>query len=188
MTTSTVRRHLKLLDFDIENRPLTYLGMDFTTSDITALAASWGEKEPVWVWLLGRDGPIEDALAYFGELWAEAGIVTGHYIRKHDIPIIQGANAEYGIPTLGPKLTSDTKLDLLRCGGVSKSQEALAGMLGLDHPKVHMTQTDWRRANRLEQVHLAEDRVVGDVRQHQELRKALIESKLLGPPRMWYPS
>jgi hypothetical protein len=29
------------LDFDIENRPLTYLGSDFTTAEVTAIAWAW---------------------------------------------------------------------------------------------------------------------------------------------------
>jgi hypothetical protein len=184
--TSRVKQRLVLLDFDIENRPLTYLGMDFTTSDITAIAASFGVRKPCPVWLLGRD-PILDMLNGFVAMYDEADIVTGHYIRKHDLPIITGALMEYGLPILKPKLTSDTKMDLLRRGGISASQESLAGMLNVKAPKVHMTQTDWRRANRLEQVELAEKRCVGDVRQHQRMRLAMIRAGMLGPPKLWRP-
>ena len=31
-------RPLRVLDFDIENRPLSYLGSDFTTAEVTAIA------------------------------------------------------------------------------------------------------------------------------------------------------
>src|SRR5262245_59473495 len=48
-------RAARVLDFDIENRPLSYLGQDFTTSEVTAIAASFGRKEKMHVWLLGQD-------------------------------------------------------------------------------------------------------------------------------------
>lgn len=179
-------KRLKILDWDIENRPLTYLGSDWTTAEVTVIAASWGPRKPVFCWCLGRDDPV-DMLLGFKALYDEADMVTGHFIRKHDLPIVNGALMEYGLPTLGPKLTSDTKLDMVRRKDLSASQEALAGMLGLKKPKVHMTQTDWRAANRLQDIGLAETRCVGDVRQHQQLRLAMIEAGLLGPPKVWRP-
>lgn len=183
-----VKHQLKILDFDIENRPLSYLGMDFTTAEITAIAWSFGTKQKCHVRLLGRDDPI-DILQDFVAAYNEADMVTGHYIRKHDLPIINGALMEMKLPLLTPKLSSDTKIDCLRAGGISKSQESLGAMLGLKAPKVHMNQHDWRSANRLlaDSIKLAEGRCVGDVRQHQQLRLAMIEAGMLGPPRVWRP-
>ena len=140
-------RQLRVLDFDIENRPLTYLGNDFTTAEITAIAASW-EDGRVGVKLLG-DVDGEAILDWFVELYDYADIVTGHYIKRHDLPIINGALLELGKAPLGPKLVSDTKVDLLYRAGVSASQESLAAMLGVPAPKIHMTQADWREGNRL---------------------------------------
>jgi hypothetical protein len=182
------RAPLRVLDFDIENRPLSYLGHDFTTADITAIAASFCGKGEVSCWLLGHDKP-EDMLQGFVDLYDEADMVTGHFIRKHDLPIINGALMEYGLPPLKPKLTSDTKLDLLKRSGISASQENLAAMLGVPSPKVGMNQHMWRQANRLEPdgIELVRQRVVGDVKQHKQLRRALVERGMLGPPRMWKP-
>lgn len=182
------RSPLRILDFDIENRPLSYLGMDFTTADITAIACSWVGRAKVEVWLLGEVSQ-EEMLRGFVERYGEADIVTGHYIRKHDLPIINGALLEHGMPVLSRKLTSDTKMDLVRRSGVSASQESLAAMYGLTPPKQHMTQNDWRLANRLTPEGIAETRrrVVGDVKQHQQLRKRLIEAGALGPPKVWRP-
>src|SRR5690348_4789906 len=83
-----------ILDFDIENRPLSYLGMDFTTSEITAIACKWIDQpgsptSTVTSWLLGEDDPIR-MLEQFSEVYAAADLVTGHYIRNHDLPIING--------------------------------------------------------------------------------------------------
>lgn len=181
-------KKLKVLDFDIENRPLSYLGMDFTTSDITAIAASWEDKKYAVVWALG-EVDTETMLRGFLELYNEADVVTGHFIRNHDLPIINGALMEFGLPTLGPKLTSCTKNDLKTRKGISASQESLADMLGVPAPKIQMNQKKWREANRLTKAGIEEtkNRVVGDIVQHKLLRKALIEADLLNPPSIWPP-
>lgn len=186
--TTTVKHRLKILDFDIENRPLSYLGMDFTTADITVIAASFGPDEKVHVWALGKSTTVQ-MLEGFRRMYDAADMVTGHYIRKHDLPIINGAMMEFGLPLLAPKLSSDTKIDCKRAGGISKSQESLGAMFGLASPKIGMNQDNWRRANRLQKdgIEFAIERCVGDVRQHQQLRLAMIEAGMLGPPRVWRP-
>jgi hypothetical protein len=181
---------LRILDFDIENRPLSYLGQDFTTAEITAIAACFtDDRKSLRCWLLGRDEPVA-MLEGFRAMYDAADMVTGHYIRKHDLPIINGAMVELGLPCLAPKLTCDTKLDLVRKGPViSGSQENLCQMLGLPQPKIHMNNALWREANRLTPKGLkaTEKRAVGDVIQHMALRLALVKRDLLGPPRQWRP-
>lgn len=190
MTTLRLRSvgPFRILDFDIENRPLSYLGMDFTTADITAIAASFVGEKKVHVWLLGVHTG-EEILESFHALYDAADCVTGHYIRKHDLPIINGAMIEHGLRSLTPKLSSDTKIDLVKRHGVSASQESLADMLGVAAPKIQMNQKKWREANRLTRAGIAETkrRVVGDIVQHKELRLRLLERGLLGPPREWRP-
>jgi len=179
---------LHILDFDIENRPLSYLGGDFTTGEITAIAASFVGEEDIYVWLLGEDDPA-DMLEEFRVLYDSADMVTGHYIRKHDLPVLVGALREYKLPALGPKLAQDTKLDLKQAKHQSQSQESLAAMLDIDAPKVHMTQDDWREANRLTRAGLAKtyERVTGDIVQHKQLREKLVELGHLNPPVLWKP-
>lgn len=179
---------LRVLDFDIENRPLAYLGMDFTSAEITAIAAGWTDEKAVHVWALG-DVDLADILLGFKAMYDEADIVTGHYIRNHDLPIINGALMELGLPGLGPKLTQCTKNDLVTSKGISKSQENLGEMLGIKAPKIQMNQPKWRAANRLtpEGIELTKKRVVGDVAQHKQLRATLLEQDRLGSPRVWRP-
>lgn len=179
---------LRILDFDIENRPLSYLGMDFTTAEITSIAASFNGSSEIHTWLLGVD-EMEDILEGFRFLYDEADIVTGHYIRNHDLPIISGMLLEAQLPSLSPKLTSDTKIDLKTAKGVSKSQENLSAMFGLRSPKIQMNTPKWRAANRLtpEGIELTRKRVEGDIRQHKALRNRLIELNMLGPPVLWKP-
>ncbi len=187
----------RILDLDIENRPLSYWYDGQCTAEITAIAWAWvgsrkvqasvlGEVESAWS---GRPTTVSNMLYDFHCAYDEADMVTGHYLRKHDLPIINAGLIELGMEPLGPKLVSDTKLDLVRFGGLPKSQEALGAMLHLRHPKVQMTQAMWRDANRLtpEGIKLTRKRVVGDVRQHMQLRAALVGEGLLKPPFMWRP-
>ena len=190
---------LRVLDFDLENRPLSYLGQDFTTAEITSIAAVWNGSGKVYVWVLGttcehcgeRTGNTgEEILEGFVNLYNQADMVTGHYIREHDLPIINGSLAEYGMPILSDKMTSDTKLDFIKSKGISQSQENLSDMLELyvvGYEKYHMSNDDWREANRLTKrgVAFTKARVTSDVRQHMALRKQLVKRGLLGSPKVW---
>ncbi len=183
-------RKLRVLDFDIENRPLSYLGQDYTTAEVTAIAACYvDDRQSMRVWLLGRDR-AEAMLEEFRDMYDTADLVTGHYIRKHDLPILNGAMLEVGRANLEEKLTSDTKLDLVSHGHViSASQENLAETLGVTKPKVHMNTPRWREANRLTPrgLELTAKRVMGDVLQHMALRRELLKRNLLGAPKVWRP-
>lgn len=195
---------LSVLTFDLENRPLSYLGQDWTSSEITAMAWSWGEREGVSVMLLNLDGQYEyylpgdaapclfdpdRAVDYVRGLMKSADIVTGHYIRKHDLPTLNSACMEHGVELLPSLLVSDTKEDLAKRKDLSASQENLSALFHLKNPKHHMTQSEWRKANRLGKDGLlaARKRVVDDVLQHMELRKELVARGLVKPPRIWKP-
>lgn len=193
------RSELRVLDFDIENRPLSYLGQDWTSAEVTAIAWSWYGSEDIETLLLTADGryvdnhgkkrSARDAFALFAAVLASADIITGHYIRKHDLPVLNAAMMENDLPPLPALRVSDTQQDLIRRKDLSASQENLAALLGLPEPKHHMTQTEWREANRLfsdAKLGLTRRRVVGDVVQHKALRAELVRRKLLRPPRAWH--
>ena len=180
------QRAMRVLDFDIENRPLSFLGSDFTTAEVTAIAWAWTDADDVTVRLLGET-PLLDILREFVDAYNTADMVTGHFIVGHDLPMLNGALMECGLPPLADKLVQDTNVHLMRAKGISKSQESLGAMFHLDAPKVSMNQSKWRAANRLTPEGLKEvrERVVGDVRQHMELRRVLLERGMLAPPKMW---
>ena len=183
-------QRLRILDFDIENRPLSYLGQDFTTGDVTAIAWGWADREKVYCGLqTKRESSLEKMLLDFREAYEEADMVTGHFIRGYDLPVLNGALMELDIPHLGPKLSCDTKNDLLKRKYLSVSQENLAEMLGLPEPKIHMNTPRWRRANRLtpEGVALSRIRCVGDVVQHKAMRLELVRRDWLAGPTVWRP-
>lgn len=181
---------LCVLDFDIENRPLTYLGSDYNTGDVTAIAWSWlGEDEVNYAVQTLEDGTLSSMLREFTTAYDHADMVTGHYIRGYDLTVLNGAMLEAGLPPMDKKMSSDTKLDLKKTKYQSMSQESLSAMLGIEASKVHMTQQDWREANRLtpEGIDKTIARVTGDVIQHKALRAKLIELGWLGTPKVWSP-
>lgn len=185
---------LRILDFDIENRPLAYWFDDATTAEITAIGWAFYDEPVIYSRLLEPPPDHETSmlrmLTHFKRAYDEADMVTGHYIRKHDLPIINAHMIEFGLPTLGPKMTSDTKLDLTKTGSMSTAQLALAKMLDVKAEKPRMTNMRWRDANRLtiEGRAAAMTRVEGDVKQHMELRAQLLREGLLGAPKLWSPA
>ena len=182
------KKSLKVLDFDIENRPLSYWA-DRPTAEITAIASCWNNDiSTMEVKVLGVDS-TEDILNSFLARYNEADMVVGHYIRRHDLPIINGALMEFGLGKLAPKLTQDTRLDMYKKGDIPATQEYLSELFGLPFPKVHMSQVAWREGNRLTDKGIAAttDRVVGDVLQNMALRNYMVEHNLLSAPKTWKP-
>jgi hypothetical protein len=181
------RRPQRVLDFDIENRPLTYLGSDFTTGEVTAVAWAWTDQpDNVTVRVLGETD-LADILKEFAEAYEQADLVTGHYILGHDLPMLNGAMMEFRLPALSDKMVQDTKVHMMRSKGLSLSQESLAAMFRLSHQKESMNQIQWRAANRLTPEGLVEvkRRAVGDVQQHIELFGTLQALGYLTPAKVW---
>lgn len=192
----------RLLCFDLENRPLAYWYDGETTSEITAFGWKWSDEKTVHTMLLGPDGTflyeysdweevITDEQAYdtFTGALKEAGIVYGHNIRRHDLPILNAGLIRRQLPTLGPLLTTDTCRDLPRRGGLSYSLENMVAMYGIKGAKYTMSQPMWENANRLtgDGITLARKRVVSDVLLQERLRGKLLALGLLKPPRVWSP-
>jgi len=180
-------RPLRVLDFDIENRPLSYLGSDFTTAEVTTIAWAWTDQpHVVTVYLLGET-ELPEILRRFVVAFDAADMVTGHFILGHDLPMINGALMECRMPVLNSKMVHDTKCHLIRRKGISCSQESLSAMLRLEQSKVQMNQMKWRSANRLtpEGLALVRERVVGDVKQNIAMRQELLSLGYLSSPKLW---
>jgi DNA polymerase elongation subunit (family B) len=185
-------RPQRVLGFDIEARPLGWYGGDWVHKETTAIAWAWADdpEGTVEVHMLNRRaGSGKAMLKAFYKAYQAADVVTGHYIRGFDLPVLQWSYAEYELPLLGSILTHDTKGDLLKMQGLSKSQENLGSFVGTPAPKVAMNMDNWREANRLtpKGLKLVEERVVGDVIQQLQMRSELMRRGLLGPPKMWTP-
>src|SRR5574338_21807 len=178
----------RVLHFDIENAPLTYYAPDYPTSQITAIASAFADdpQGSMHACLLGETD-IPTMLRFFVERYNEAEIVSGHYVIKHDLPIINAMLIEHGMDPLSPKLVSDTKQHLVKFSDLPKNQEFLLDLFGTETHKYHMTQYDWRQANRftLEGLDRTRKRVTSDVQGHIEMRKALLDRRLISVPKEW---
>lgn len=178
-----------ILGFDIENMPLTYYAPDYPTARVTAIGMQLGKKIHVCILdpINGTGCSPEDMAEHFLTAYEDATLVTGHYIRKHDLPHLNAMMFELGFPALEPKLTSDTKDDIFNWKGIPKNLEYLAAQLEVKTPKKHMTQRDWREANKFTPDGLAAttERVKKDVISQLQLRDKLIAGGWLGQPLEW---
>jgi hypothetical protein len=184
------RERLRILSFDIENRPLSYWYDGKATAEVTAIAYRWVDEPTAECWTLTRRKDSgRRMLGRFVERYNAADVVTGHYIRRHDLRLLNGAMLEYGLPCLSAKLVQDTCVDLKPIADLSRSQANLAEMVGVTDLKPGMSQADWRDANRLtpEGIIRTKERCIGDVHQQVALRARLLELGWLKKPRMWGP-
>jgi hypothetical protein len=196
----------RVLHFDIENRPLSYWVQDKPTAEVTAIASAWSDDPDgtLQVAMLGAecrhhgwkcpglvDGEMSGAamLTQFVIRYNEAEMVTGHYIRAHDLPIVNGALMELGLPLLGPKMASDTRLDMMKKGDIPATQEYLLELLDIPVQKFHMSQVKWRESNRLTPKGLVDtfNRVSSDVLGHALMRAEMNKRGMLRGPRLWNP-
>lgn len=183
------KKHLNILDFDIETRPLTYWAPNRPSAEITAIGAGWKhDYNTIDAVLLGVHDPVY-MLQWFLDLYNEADMVLGHFIRRFDLPMINGALMEYGLPGLTAKMTIDTRMDMRKKGDIPASQEYLGELFNLPNQKVIMSQHKWRKGNRLQKdgIEGARKRVVGDVIENMDLHTYMVEHKLLGSPKLWKP-
>lgn len=180
---------VRILDFDIETRKIGFhIGGKFNPDGCEPMAIAWSWGGRIEMRQLGVHEP-EAMLAAFVGAYLQADLVTGHYIRKFDLPIINGALMERGWDPLPAVMTCDTKNDLITKAGWSSSQENLSEMFELLEDKFHMNDTRWREATRLSPagIALTRERVVNDVKQHMELRRRLLDLGYLGAPKAWKP-
>lgn len=190
------KNDLLILDFDIECRPMAWYGGDWVTKEITAIAWRFvGEpEESTKYWLLTPSSTWAQhqnkkykGMERFIKAYERADIVTGHYIRGFDLPLVNGTCIRLGHAPLADKLSHDTKGDLVSMQGLSKSQENLAAYFELKHEKEKMNTHLWEIGNSLvlEGRRETKRRVVGDVNQHIEFREALLNRGALLPPKLW---
>ena len=178
----------RILTLDVECKPGHWIGGDYVSKILTAVAWQWdGEEKTVCLTHYGYDpGTLAARLAW--EI-RKADVVTGHYIRGFDLPLISGQLLVAGLPSLPPVWTLDTKLDLKKAHGRSLSQKNLSALLGIDAPKIDVTLAEWEAFN--SKVDGAEargiERVTGDVQQHREMRYKLVSLGWLGSGRLWTP-
>jgi hypothetical protein len=159
-------------------------------SQITAIGWGWVGSSVVKHEVLNQDLSNErEMLARFLEDYAACDVIAGHYITRHDLPLLVDHCMRFGWSLPEPKLAQDTKTLMPRVRSLGLSQDNLAALFELDEKKQQMVGRRWAVANTLspEGRELAAKRVAGDVRQHKALRAKLAECGYLKPPRIWRP-
>lgn len=190
-------RAARILDFDCECRPIAWYGGEFVTKQPTVIAWRFvGEDEPTQVHAIGATGLSKYVLSEeqsmlfdFLAAYQQADIVTGHFIRGFDLPLLSGALIRLGYSPLPPKMAQDTKNDFVKRTGMSMSQENLGAMFDLEQKKVGMNTAKWADANMLlpQGIEAAKERALGDVEQHTEMRGIMLQRGLLSAPSLWTP-
>jgi len=179
-------RPLRGLVFDIENKPGTYGGGDYTFPKVTAIGSLFLDEDHPRGWVLNRKDPPQNksACEEFRSEWGKADYVIGHNIRRHDRKILDGLYTSLGLALLEPKRMVDTYLDQPKMSGFSRSLENLAARWNCPEKKFSLSEYDWERAydGIPEGVTLMRDRVMSDVRinawlYHELLRRSLLKVK-----------
>lgn len=180
-----------VLVWDLENRPLSYWYDGRSTAEVTVIAYKWLDSHQAEVLAMKKgDRGNKKILKDFLPVYDEADILIGHNIRRHDLPILNGAYIENGMEPLKPKATIDTLAGLRKWKDLPRSLEYLCDFLGCPFPKFHMTQDSWRKANRLEDdgLNLARERCAIDVRATEWVYHELLRLGLLDPKvKRWAP-
>src|SRR3989304_2625419 len=91
----------RILTLDVECKPGHWIGGDYVSKILTAVAWQWdSEEKTVCLTHYGYDpGTLAARLAW--EI-RKADVVTGHYIRGFDLPLISGQLLVAGLPSLPP--------------------------------------------------------------------------------------
>lgn len=181
-------RKLRIIDFDMECQPGHWIGGDYVSKVVTAIAWRYRDEKAYHVRTHYDTEPGVMAETLASKL-LQADIITGHYIRGFDLPLLNGALLDAGLSPLPRLTTVDTKLDLNRAHGRSLSQKNLSGMLGVAAPKVDLTLSEWEGFNLRREGfrRKGEQRVVGDIKQHCELYDRLVELDWISSPKTWSP-
>jgi len=186
-----VVKKLRLLTLDWECLPGHWIGSDYTSRIITALAWSWSDSPDRIDVKTHYDNTRVDMAETFRILLENADVVTGHWVTGFDLPVGNGARLRENLPPLqGVVWASDTKAHLSKTSGRSLSQQNLAASLGCKAPKIQVTLKDWEEFNLRTAGYreAGEERVVGDVKQHMEMRAKLIKLGWLTSPQRWTPN
>ena len=162
---------------------------DWVPQTVTAWACSWADSDEVEFGLLpAADLYSLERRRVFLEPLVErilsADVLTGHNIRRFDMPVLQAECLRLGLPLVGPVLTQDT-IRLPKSKGFKKGQDVMSVLLGVPLPKKSLNYQEWQDAYAEPDMATVRERVVGDVLQHKQLRLRMMERGWLEAPRMW---
>lgn len=141
-------KRLRILCWDIENKPGTYGPGDYTHGKVTAIGAQFLDESVPSAWILRRNNvkQMRQCAKEFCKSAEAADIFMGHNLRRHDIKLLNGWLVTVGLPVLAPKPVLDTYLDQPKVSGLSRSLENLCARWGCPVEKVWMPEHVWEQA------------------------------------------
>jgi DNA polymerase elongation subunit (family B) len=182
----------RILDFDIETIAAGFADPEWVPQKITCVAWSWIGTDVVEsrvcgpAGLFGKPQLRAKMLAPLLKALGEADMVTGHNIRRFDLPVIQAEVMRLGLPSLKPVLAQDT-IKLRTSKGFKKGQDVLGRLYRIADEKLSLDWQAWQDAYDEDGWQTIRDRAESDVAMHKQLRAALIELDYLKEPRRWSP-
>jgi DNA polymerase elongation subunit (family B) len=182
----------RILDFDIETIASGFADPEWVPQKITCVAWSWIGSDVVESRICGPAGifgkPERRAkmLKPLLKALGEADMVTGHNIRRFDLPVLQAEVMRLGLPSLPSVLAQDT-IKLLKSKGFKKGQDNLGRLYRIADEKLALDWQAWQDAYDEDGWRTIRDRAESDVMMHKQLRAALIELDYLQEPRPWKP-
>lgn len=176
----------RILDFDVEARATGYGDPDWVPQEITAIAWSWVGDDRIACQL--RSWGARRMLERFRHAYDQADVITGHNIRKYDLPLLNAEMLRFGFPALGAKVAQDTLRDLVRTKGMKRDQDNLLKHFRVGQ-KIPLSWQDWQDAYAEKGWPVVRDRVVGDVADHKRMREVMLEQGWLKvrPEKLWRP-
>lgn len=178
-------KRLRILDFDCEARATGYGDPKWVPQEVTAIAWSWIGEERVACQL--RSYGTRRMLERFRQAYEQADVVTGHNIRKYDLPLINAEMLRFDLGPLPAKLAQDTLREIVRTTGMKRDQDNLGKFFRTPVAKTPMSWQDWQDAYAAKGWEMVRERVVNDVLQHKLMREAMLARGWLKPPRIWTP-
>jgi DNA polymerase elongation subunit (family B) len=182
----------RILDFDIETIAAGFADPEWVPQKITCVAWSWIGSDVVEsrvcgpAGLFGKPQLRAKMLAPLLKALGEADMVTGHNIRRFDLPVLQAEVMRLGLPSLPVVLAQDT-IKLRTSKGFKKGQDVLGRLYRIADEKLSLDWQAWQDAYDEDGWQTIRDRAESDVAMHKQLRAALIELDYLKEPRRWSP-
>lgn len=186
------RGQLRILDFDTESLAAGFADPAWVPQTITCWAYAWTDDRNVHVRALPvasqfnhnrRKAFLRPLLAAI----AEADILTGQNLLRHDLPLLNAECLLLGLPTLNPVLVQDTMRHIPKTKGFKKGQDNMSAAFGVKEEKMPLNWAQWQQAYAEPGLPIVKERCATDVEGHMALRDAMLERGVLGAPRMWRP-
>ena len=165
---------------------------EWVPQKITCIAWSWVGSDEIRVETCGGSAGLYEKpwlrrylLETFLRDYAEATMVTGHNILRHDLPLLDAECKRLGLPVPGPVRAQDTIRFRTRSKGFKKGQDNLGGLLKTLEQKKQMDWQQWEDAYAEDGWAEVKDRARSDVAMHKEIREKMLANDWLRRPVMW---